>query len=153
MNPSCFAKQRYIKCPSYLFPSQINVLLFIPGSMLQPDFSILDRTHSPFPTHSTFPTHSPFSTHSPTRQRTLADSLDCLDTSPSRFSLPSPAKSSDEFSAEEAELRALVDEADRKFPLNLSYGMYLTSEELPQNMSDAMLWTNIGSEFHLMVCT
>ncbi|KAH3849152.1 dystrophin-like [Dreissena polymorpha] len=129
-------------------------------SMPQPDFTILDLTHSPysthsthstFPTHSTYPTHSKFPNHttysthstyptystcptpSPARQRTLADSLDCLDTSPSRFSLPSPAKSSDEFSAEEAELRALVDEADRKFPLNLSYGRPVSSQSIDED--------------------
>lgn len=89
-------------------------------SIHQPDFSPCDSSHSPFPTRSSQSYTTPPS--SLPRGRILGDSLDALDTSPARFSLPSPTKSYDEFNSEEAELRALVNEADHMFPQDLSYG-------------------------------
>jgi len=60
----------------------------------------------------------------PPRVTTLADSLDALDASPGRFSLPSPMRSGDEMSPEEEELRALVEKCDQAFPTDLSYGKH-----------------------------
>lgn len=81
----------------------------ISGSFPQPDFSTPDSGRSPY------------ATLSPQRERTLADSIDALDASPAKFSLPSPTKS-DEFNCEEAELKAIVNNANKMFPQNLSFG-------------------------------
>lgn len=95
---------------------------FAAPSINQPDFSAIGYSDSPYPTHSLPGDFTP--PNSLSRERTLGDSVDYLESSPSRFSLPSPTKSYDEFNSEEAELRALVNEADEMFPHNLSYGVY-----------------------------
>ena len=82
---------------------------FVTGSFPQPDFSTPDSGHSPY------------STLSPLRHRTLADSLDALEASPAKFSLASPTKS-DDFNCEEAELKDIVNNANRMFPQDLSFG-------------------------------
>ncbi|XP_053393774.1 dystrophin-like [Mercenaria mercenaria] len=94
--------------------------IYYAPSIQQPDFSPTDSSSSPYPTLKLQRDFTP--PNSPPRGLTLADSLDVLDTSPARFSLPSPSKSYDEFNSEEAELRALVNEADQMFPQDLSYG-------------------------------
>ena len=55
------------------------------------------------------------------RGLTLGDSVDNLDTSPSKFSLPSPNKTQD-FGEEEAELAAIVDGMNWQTHSDLSYG-------------------------------
>jgi hypothetical protein len=99
----------------------MNFLLLTAPSIQQPDFSLTDSSTSPYHTLKSQRDFTP--PNSPPRGLTLADSLDALETSPSRFSLPSPTKSYDEFNSEEAELRALVNEADQMFPQDLSYGV------------------------------
>lgn len=84
----------------------------------QPDFSFSGSFSSPYCQRSPEGEVTP----PQTRTSTLGASVDALDTSPARFSLPSPTKSYDEFNSEEAELRALVNEADQMFPADLSFG-------------------------------
>ena len=77
-----------------------------------------------------YSTSSPVSafTHGHLNPRGLAlgDSVDNLDTSPSKFSLPSPNKTQD-FEEEEAELAAIVDNMNWQMPGDLSYGKHTLS--------------------------
>ncbi|KAL4236211.1 hypothetical protein ACF0H5_004598 [Mactra antiquata] len=89
----------------------------------EPDISA-DCSSLPYlATTTTLFNHQESSTpkHTPPRDSMSCNSLDELDYSPANFSLPSPTKSFDGYNSEEAELRAIVNEADKMFPLDLSY--------------------------------
>ncbi|WAR22759.1 DMDD-like protein [Mya arenaria] len=112
----------YLSVPIIRLPSQFSdsapTSPGSEGSLPQPNFSTLDSS-------ATYSIHSPAVEEgllTPPRERTLADSLDALDASPGRFSLPSPCKSTDGISPEEDELKAIVEKVDKFFPSDLSYG-------------------------------
>ena len=98
-----------VTSPKYLSPPPYGT----PSRKLSPKIEITDLSNS-----SSLP--SPIPDIVP-RGITLGDSVDNLDTSISRFSLPSPNKTYD-FGEEEAELAAIVDRVDRMFPGDMSYG-------------------------------
>ena len=95
--------------PKYMYPP----LYGNQSHTLSPKIEILD-----FDSSASLP--SPVPDLVP-RGITLGDSVDNLDTSLSRFSLPSPSKTYD-FGEEEAELAAIVDRVDRLFPGDMSSG-------------------------------
>lgn len=92
--------------PNYMYPPAYGL-----QNRYLPKIGVSDFT-SPLP--SPIPDLVP-------RGITLGDSVDNLDTSPSRFSLPSPSKTHD-FGEEEAELAAIVDRMDKQLPGDLSFG-------------------------------
>ena len=101
-----------------------------PHYMYPPTYGQQHRRTVPKIAVSNYSTSAPVPsfTHGPVpRGLTLGDSVDNLDTSPSKFSLPSPSKTHDFGEEEEAELAAIVDRMNVQMPGDFSFGKHFLS--------------------------